>query len=90
MTSKSDNISRSSRNISNSSSNKTSSTELKDSDKKLPDKIESNKNSRSSTSNATARKGLIFESTRHPAEREDFEATGNENYFNSKTKKSHG
>ncbi|KRT80913.1 Ankyrin repeat-containing protein, partial [Oryctes borbonicus] len=90
LTSKSDNISRSSRNTSNSSSNKTSSTDLKDNDKKLPDKLDSNKNSRSSTSSASARKGLIFESTRHPAERDDFEATGNENYFNSKTKKTHG
>ncbi|KAK9744180.1 Ankyrin repeats (3 copies) [Popillia japonica] len=89
LSSKSDNISRSSRNTSNSSSNKTSSTDLKDSDKKLPDKLDTNKNSRSSTSSASARKGLIFESTRHPAERDDFEATGNETYFNSKTKKAH-
>ena len=31
---------------------------------------------------------LVFESTRHPAEREDFEATGNENYTPGKGKKS--
>lgn len=33
------------------------------------------------------RKGLVFESTRHPAEREDFESTGNETYVSSKGKK---
>lgn len=29
------------------------------------------------------RKGIIFESSRHPADREDFEATGNESLFTS-------
>ncbi|XP_026474601.1 ankyrin repeat domain-containing protein 17-like isoform X4 [Ctenocephalides felis] len=37
----------------------------------------------------SARKFLIFESSRHPAEREDFEATGNENYALTKGKKPH-
>lgn len=32
------------------------------------------------------RKGIIFESSRHPADREDFEATGNENHFTSNAK----
>ncbi|XP_063991506.1 ankyrin repeat and KH domain-containing protein 1 isoform X7 [Diachasmimorpha longicaudata] len=35
-------------------------------------------------------KGQVFESSRHPAEREDFEATGNENYIPGKGKKSNG
>lgn len=35
------------------------------------------------------RKGTVFESSRHPADREDFEATGNEIHFtpNNKGKK---
>ncbi|XP_031335923.1 ankyrin repeat domain-containing protein 17-like isoform X2 [Photinus pyralis] len=33
------------------------------------------------------KKGLIFEATRHPAERDDFEATGNEAYTGSRSKK---
>lgn len=32
---------------------------------------------------------LVFESSRHPAEREDFEATGNETYVSVKGKKSY-
>lgn len=32
---------------------------------------------------------LVFESSRHPAEREDFEATGNETYVSGKGKKSY-
>lgn len=40
-------------------------------------------------SNQTIKKGLIFEATRHPAERDDFEATGNETYIPSRNKKSH-
>lgn len=32
---------------------------------------------------------LVFESSRHPAEREDFEATGNETYITGKGKKSY-
>ncbi|XP_015120121.1 ankyrin repeat domain-containing protein 17 isoform X3 [Diachasma alloeum] len=35
-------------------------------------------------------KGQVFESSRHPAEREDFEATGNENYVPGKGKKNSG
>lgn len=49
---------------------------------------------RTSTSiNCTDRKGLkgqlVFESSRHPADREDFEATGNETYVPGKGKKSY-
>lgn len=32
---------------------------------------------------------LVFESSRHPADREDFEATGNETYVPGKGKKSY-
>jgi ankyrin repeat domain-containing protein 17 len=32
---------------------------------------------------------LVFESSRHPADREDFEATGNETYISGKGKKSY-
>lgn len=32
---------------------------------------------------------LVFESSRHPADREDFEATGNETYMPGKGKKSY-
>jgi len=32
---------------------------------------------------------LVFESSRHPADREDFEATGNETYIPGKGKKSY-
>lgn len=32
---------------------------------------------------------LVFESSRHPADREDFEATGNETYVSGKGKKSY-
>lgn len=41
------------------------------------------------SNNPPARKGLVFESNRHPAEREEFEATGSETYIPSKVKKSH-
>lgn len=45
------------------------------------------KNSRSGTQQN--RKGLlVFESSRHPAERDEFEATGNETYVSAKGKKS--
>lgn len=42
------------------------------------------------TSNDRKVKGqLVFESSRHPAEREDFEATGNETYTPGRGKKSY-
>lgn len=48
--------------------------------------------SRSSTVNCGERKlkgQLVFESSRHPADREDFEATGNETYMPGKGKKTY-
>lgn len=49
----------------------------------------SSSNSNNNT-NQSLRKGMVFEASRHPAEREDFEATGNETYIpSSKNKKSH-
>ena len=33
---------------------------------------------------------FVFESSRHPADREDFEATGNETYVSGKGKKANG
>lgn len=46
--------------------------------------------SRSSAINCGKLKGqLVFESSRHPADREDFEATGNETYMPGKSKKSY-
>lgn len=46
--------------------------------------------SKTRSSNPPPRKGMVFEASRHPAEREDFEATGNETYIpSSKTKKIH-
>lgn len=47
------------------------------------------KSPRSSNSNPNVKKALVFEASRHPAEREDFEATGNETYVSNKNKKSH-
>lgn len=48
----------------------------------------SSKGIRSSEKNVGSRKGLlVFESTRHPAERDEFEATGSETYISSKGKK---
>ncbi|KAL6268769.1 hypothetical protein P5V15_001894 [Pogonomyrmex californicus] len=47
---------------------------------------------RSSTTVSSDRKlkgQLVFESSRHPADREDFEATGNETYVSGKGKKSY-
>lgn len=47
---------------------------------------------RSSAVNCGERKlkgQLVFESSRHPADREDFEATGNETYIPGKGKKSY-
>lgn len=42
------------------------------------------------TSDRKVKGQLVFESSRHPAEREDFEATGNETYIPAKGKKSYG
>lgn len=81
--SKSENSSRDSRN--NTSNNKNQMTEIKEiissTEKHNTDKSENKR-----TSNQQARKGLVFESSRHPAEREDFESTGNENYVSSSNK----
>lgn len=47
---------------------------------------------RASTTASSDRKlkgQLVFESSRHPADREDFEATGNETYVSGKGKKSY-
>lgn len=47
-----------------------------------------NSNTNNSNSKDNVRKGMVFEASRHPAEREDFEATGNETYIpSSKNKK---
>ncbi|KAF5307348.1 hypothetical protein FQR65_LT07065 [Abscondita terminalis] len=62
-----------------------SSKEYKD-ERRVEKVHEASKNSRA---NQNIKKGLIFESTRHPAEREDFEATGNEGYVTSRNKKGH-
>lgn len=51
----------------------------------------SNNNSSSATNvinNNKTQQPLIFEPTRHPADREDFEATGNDNFIPAKGKKS--
>lgn len=49
-----------------------------------------NKVSRSNTQQNLSRKGLlVFESSRHPAERDEFEATGSETYVSSKGRKSY-
>lgn len=49
----------------------------------------SNRSNANANTNERKIKGqLVFESTRHPAEREDFEATGNESYTPGKGKKS--
>ncbi|XP_064212242.1 ankyrin repeat domain-containing protein 17 isoform X4 [Tribolium castaneum] len=47
------------------------------------------KNSENKKSAQQFRKGLVFEATKSPAERDDFEATGNENYVSNKSKKTH-
>lgn len=57
------------------------------SEKRPAEKATESKSSRSGNQNV--RKGLVFEASRHPAEREDFEATGNETYIPNKNKKSH-
>ncbi|KAF5300066.1 hypothetical protein FQA39_LY11258 [Lamprigera yunnana] len=62
-----------------------SSKEYKDINERRNDKSQDvQKNCRS---NQSIKKGLIFESTRHPAERDDFEATGNDGYVTSRNKK---
>lgn len=73
--------------IGNPSSSKLSDFKDMLSDKRPQEKSCENKNSR--TTNQNPRKGLVFEASRHPAEREDFEATGNETYIPHKSKKSH-
>lgn len=50
------------------------------------------RNASASASSSNERKiksQLVFESSRHPADREDFEATGNETYTPGKGKKSY-
>lgn len=78
-----------SRDARNSSASKNQNPESKDiispSEKRNVEKPDS-KNGR--LNHPQPRKGLVFESSRHPAEREDFESTGNENYVStSKGKK---
>ncbi|KAK4881046.1 hypothetical protein RN001_004365 [Aquatica leii] len=64
-----------------------SSKEYKDTNERRNEKVhEVPKNVRT---NQSIKKGMIFESTRHPAERDDFEATGNEGYVASRNKKGH-
>ncbi|XP_063908779.1 ankyrin repeat domain-containing protein 17 isoform X5 [Zophobas morio] len=59
---------------------------MNESSDKRNDKSSDGKNK----STSQFRKGLVFEATKSPAERDDFEATGNENYVSNKSKKSHG
>lgn len=61
---------------SQSSANTSSSSRITD---MLPKSESSTKNRTSNKDNL--RKGMVFEASRHPAEREDFEATGNETYI---------
>lgn len=70
-----------------SSASKTSNVnEIKDvNERRSGEKNEVGKSNR--LNNSSVRKGLVFESSRHPAEREDFEATGSENYVSNKGKK---
>lgn len=79
----------SSANTSRDTGNTSTSSRISD---MLP-KSEATSKSRSNiNSNQNTRKGMVFEASRHPAEREDFEATGNETYIpttKSNNKKSH-
>ncbi|XP_068908725.1 ankyrin repeat domain-containing protein 17 isoform X12 [Tenebrio molitor] len=61
------------------------SSNLNDTVEKRSDKSSDSKNK----SVQHIRKGLVFEATKSPAERDDFEATGNENYVSNKSKKAH-
>lgn len=73
---------------SQSSGNTSSSGRISD---MLP-KNETTSKTRNNSNNSNVRKGMVFEASRHPAEREDFEATGNETYIpssKSNNKKSH-
>ncbi|XP_044260011.1 ankyrin repeat domain-containing protein 17 isoform X12 [Tribolium madens] len=54
-----------------------------------PPEKRNEKNSENKKSAQQFRKGLVFEATKSPAERDDFEATGNENYVSNKSKKAH-
>lgn len=82
-----------------SSSNKSHSTSVNDVKERLSERrteaSSSNdnitKSSRTSTQqNINSRKGLlVFEASRHPAERDEFEATGSETYVSSKGKKTY-
>lgn len=86
---------RDSRNNSNSSSNNKNQniTETKEiisqPEKRSSEKPDNSTNSKNSRlTHQLLRKPLVFESSRHPADREDFESTGNESYVsNTKGKK---
>nr|XP_023030075.1 ankyrin repeat domain-containing protein 17-like [Leptinotarsa decemlineata] len=58
----------------------------KASDQDSPDKNDKNVDGRNKQ-NLNVRKGLVFTQTKSPAERDDFEATGNEVYVSSKKSK---
>lgn len=83
----------SNRDIQSASSNSASSSRNSDSkemERRSAEKHHDSSSGRTSKSNnPSARKGLVFEVTRNPAERDDFEATGNETYVSSKNKKAH-
>lgn len=64
-----------------------SSNELKETPERRNDK--NHESGKTSRTNQNIKKGLIFEATRHPAERDDFEATGNEIYVPARNKKAH-
>lgn len=78
---KTENNSRDSR---NNGGNKSQMTEIKEMIAQ-PEKqsVEKSDNKSGRSGNQQVRKGLVFESSRHPAEREDFESTGNENYVST-------
>lgn len=81
-----------------SSSTKSHSASEKDAKERLterrPEPSSSNevtsKSNRNGSQQTNSRKGLlVFEASRHPADRDEFEATGNETYVSSKGKKSY-
>lgn len=51
--------------------------------------VTTNRTSNTVSSDRKLKGQLVFESSRHPADREDFEATGNETYIPGKGKKSY-
>lgn len=53
-----------------------------------PDKSNKNVDGKNKQCSMNIRKGLVFEATKSPAERDDFEATGSDVYVSSSSKKS--